>query len=168
MTGYIFPEIYVEDIDSTRYLCINEKGEYIVTENREKLTSCTHRYGIIPYEQVIKYINLLSSKVARTIAILQADLSSKTYSGFIVESGSDICIQEVKGNYIYVFAKEGENIEIDVDIAYVVTNKLEVRNIKSLCKGLLALIIDIPWDKPRRTILVSASEYRSVNARKDP
>ncbi|MEM4717272.1 MAG: DUF2118 domain-containing protein [Desulfurococcaceae archaeon] len=168
MSSYIFPEVYVENVESTRYLCIMGNEESIVTENREKPISCARRYGIIPYEQVINYIDLVSSKTTKSIALLHANLSNNTYSGFIVENNSDICIQEVKGGYIYVFVREGEIIERNADIAYVVTNKLEIRNIKSLCTGLLALIIDIPWDKPRRTILVSVSEYRSINARKNP
>jgi hypothetical protein len=45
-----------------------------------------------------------------------------------------------------------------------VSGKMEVRKVKSKCEGLIALIIDRPWEEPRKTLLVIVGEYREINA----
>jgi hypothetical protein len=162
---YAFPEAYVEDVEGQRYLCL-ENDVFTVISSAINFDRCVRRFGLIPYEQVLNYIDLVDAKTKSSIAVLRENMREKIYQGYIIEKDTHVCIQEITGNTIFVLAKEGISIKKDASIAYVVTNKLEVRNIKSMCEGLITLIVDLPWEEPRKTILVVPSVYRSITARK--
>jgi len=144
-------EVYVEDVNSSKYICFkNQKPVHI----KERLTDCTRLFGEVPYERVLDYVDLERAVNTRSIIVLREDPSLRELNGFIVEKGTLLCLQEVTGKFIYFLVGEGTKISSGDIIAYHVTGKFEVRSIKSKCEGQVALIVDMPWEVPRRAVVV--------------
>lgn len=158
---YRFPEVYVKDTISKRYICL-ENGVYVV---KNKPVNCSRVYGLIPYEEVLKYIDLAEAETELDIVILRYKPGGENAVGYFIERGAKLCLQEIKGGEIYFPLEEGSMVKKGDLIAYVVTNKLETKSIKSICKGIIALIIDMPWEEPRKAIVVVSDEYRSIDIR---
>lgn len=163
---YLFPEIYVENIHSHRYLCISENGDAHVIDITNAAPTCKRVFGLIPYEQVLDYIDLERAKTNASISIIRLNTEKDIYEGVLLERDTKLCLQEITGSYVFVAHREGDIIHENTRIAYIVTNKLEVRNIRSRCNGLIAFLVDKPWEEPRVLILVTTNEYRSITARK--
>lgn len=162
-SDYIFYSVYVESERSYKYICELERGTYISTSMP---ASCSRSFGLIPYERVLNYIDPTSGTLTRTVLIVREDPSSTEFKGFEIREGTKLCLQEIAGDHVHVFKSEGDDVKAGEKIAYVVTGKLEVRSIRSLCSGHITLIIDITWEKPRRNLLVISSELREVTIRK--
>lgn len=160
---YVFPEAYVEGVESHKYLCSLDDS-YIVTTTIYKDLNCKKLYGLVPYEKTMEYIDLVEAYTKRSIAVLWSDKSKGGYTGYLLGEKTPLCLQEVRGSSIYVPRREGDTIRVGEYVAYTVSGKMEVRKVKSKCEGLIALIIDRPWEEPRRTLLVVVSEYREINA----
>lgn len=161
----MFPEVYVENIHSKRYVCL-ENETYTMIKDHVLPGLCREVYGLIPYEEVLKYIDLVEARATSTFLILKPEPGEDFVGGFMVDKGSKLCLQEIVGNYIYFSLREGSRVKIGDTIAYIVTNKLEIRNIKSICKGLVVLVVDMPWEEPRKAIMVVSNDCRSINVRK--
>ncbi len=165
--NYVFYEVYVEGVEGPRYLCV-KNDESIITSNPASIESCSKILGLIPYERVIDYIDLLEGRTKKTLGVLIEDPSTGIYRGFLLGENTPICLQEVQGSYIFIQSKEGFSVKPGDLLGYTVSDKLETRKIKSNCEGLIVFIIDQPWEEPRKTLVVVASEYRSITARKNP
>ncbi|MEM0001303.1 MAG: DUF2118 domain-containing protein [Desulfurococcaceae archaeon] len=161
---YIFPETYVEDVEGQKYVCI-KNGTLVVNSDVINQEHCIRRFGLIPYEQVVNYLDFTEAKTKRSIVILRKNPWEGAYQGYIFEENTSICLQEITGSAIFILTREGSIIGKDDPVAYVVTNKLEVRNVKSNCEGLVAFIVDLPWEEPRKSILVVSNVYGSIVAR---
>jgi len=162
---YSFPEVYVAGVQGKKCLC-DENGKYVVVPCAGDLGFCVKVYGSIPYEQALNYIDLLEARVRVSMAILQGKPGEAVYEGFLLERGVNVCLQEILGNHMYLYVKEGMSIEREHTIAHVITGKLEIRSIRSTCEGLVALVVDMPWEEPRKAVVVVTNVYRPVTARK--
>jgi hypothetical protein len=162
---YVFPEVYIAEVEGPRYLCRVDESEFYIVDNSLQF-SCSLTLGLVPFEESIKFIDLLQASTTRTIAVVKEDPKQGLYKGILIPENTRVCLQEIQGSIIYTIVKEGDTVEVGDIVAYTISEKLEVRKIKSLCSGLVALIVDKPWEEPRKTIMVIASEYRSITARK--
>lgn len=89
--------------------------------------------------------------------------------GLLIEKNTRPCLIEIKGYKPLVLTTEGKKIDKGDKIAYVITNKGEVRVIRSPCSGVVVLVINLPWEKPEKYILVvvGENEYRQIIIRKN-
>jgi len=157
-------EVYVEGIESTKYVCFKDQASLHLGEPPSR---CQKVYGEIPYERVIEFIDLENALVTRSILILREEPTLKTLSGYLIKEKTQVCLQEIRGKLIYFLVNEDYSVKRGDIIAYHVTGKLEVRSVKSKCEGRVVLIVDMPWETPRKAILVVApSECRRVNVEK--
>ena len=157
-------EVYVENANSNKYICFkNQKLVHV----REVSAECTRLFGEVPYERVVDYIDLERAVAARSIIVLHEEPSLRELEGFIIEKGTPLCLQEVTGKFIYFLVSEGSEVSSRDIIAYHVTSKFEVRNVKSKCEGQVAFIVDMPWEVPRKAIVVvTPSECGRVTVEK--
>lgn len=158
---YAFPEVYVAGVRSKKCLC-NESEKYIIVSCTSDLNACTEVYGHIPYEQVLNYIDSLEAKMRESVVVLQSRPDRAVYKGFLLEKGTSVCLQEISGNYVYLHVKEGMSVKKEHSIAHIITGKLEIRNIRSLCEGLVALVVDMPWKEPRKVVVVVTNVHRPI------
>ena len=163
-SDYSFPEVYVKDVSSYRYICLN-KDSYIITSNTSE---CWETYGNIPYEESFKYIDLVEARTIKPfIVVLHNEETENTVKGVLIDKNTPLCLQEVLGNIIYFLHRDGVRVEKNNVIAYIITNKLEVRSVKSMCKGIIMLTIDMPWEEPRKALFVVVeNEPRFIDIRK--
>lgn len=157
-------EVYVEDIKSAKYVCFKDQ---VLLRVGIPSSDCQKIYGEIPYERVLEFIDLENALATRGILILREESALKTLSGYLVEEKTQVCLQEVRGKLIYFLVNEGSSVKKGDIIAYHVTGKLEVRSVKSKCEGQVVLVVDMPWETPRKAILVVVpSECRRVTVEK--
>ncbi len=160
-------EVYVEDVASTKYICLhNQKLIHVKKPLSIPLNICEKLYGEIPYERVLEFIDLENAMLRKGILILDEDPSLPEFPGFLIEKNAQLCLQEIRGKFIYFLVGEGSQIKRGDVIAYHVTGKFEVRNVRSKCEGQIALIVDMPWETPRKSLVVVTSEYRRVTVEK--
>ena len=162
---YLFPEVYVEGVRSEKCLC-GEREEFFKLPCNADLSHCLGVYGQIPYEQALNYIDLIEAKTKATLIVVKDKPGASSAQGFLVEKNTEVCLQQVSGDFVYFFTREGSTVKKYNTIAYIVTGKFEVRNVRSICEGLVALIIDMPWEVPRKALVVVTHVYRPVTARK--
>ncbi|MEM4691100.1 MAG: DUF2118 domain-containing protein, partial [Desulfurococcaceae archaeon] len=74
---------------------------------------------------------------------------------------------EIRGYEPVILVREGDFVTKNSSIAYIVTKKREVRNIKSSIDGYVVLIVEIFWEKPERYVLavVDKNEFRQIAVR---
>ncbi|MEM2025113.1 MAG: DUF2118 domain-containing protein [Desulfurococcaceae archaeon] len=163
---YVFPEVFVKGCSNGKYICFTS-GAYFLSLKADGSVKCDEVYGLIPYERLVEFIDLEKGKLKTSVITLREELGKEIYEGYIVEPDAELCLQEIVGNYIYFLKDDGSNVKRGNKLAYIVTNKLEARSVKSRCDGLLLFIIDMPWMEPRRGLLVVVkSGYRHATIRK--
>jgi hypothetical protein len=88
--------------------------------------------------------------------------------GLLVEDTARPCLIEVKGHRPHVFLREGDSVREGDKIAYVITSKGEVRTIRSPCEGVVVLVVNFPWERPEKYVIVvvSRDECREISIRK--
>jgi hypothetical protein len=154
LNEYSFPEVFLENISSDKYYIVEKNNEYILTDKLEKYTGYKRFFGHIIYEDILNYIDLTKPLITKSLIIIPRFNPEEEMKGLLVEKNTSVCLIEVKGVQPYVFPRESDFIEENEKIAYIVTGKGEVRVIKSPCKGIVLLIINLPWEKPEKYILV--------------
>ncbi len=161
---YEFPEVYVEGV----------KGDYyIVKINREyhfaKNPIGEEYYGHIIYEDVIdKALDLIEAKFTRSVIVVPRYRRAESVNGLLFPKDTRICFMEIKGVQPILFIREGDEISKREKIAYIITGKGEVRVYKSLCEGIVALVVNLPWEKPEKYIVavVSKNDAREIVIRR--
>ncbi len=154
MEKYEYPEVYVEDVDGDCYI-VFDGVEYRFSSEKKGVKS----YGHILYEDVIdKAIDLVNGKTTREIIVIPRFKKSQEIEALYVDKGVNICLMEIKAYQPYVFVSEGDVVEERDKIAYMVTGKGEVRVYKSVCRGIVFLVVNIPWERPEKYILVVVNE----------
>ncbi|MFZ8782899.1 MAG: DUF2118 domain-containing protein [Desulfurococcaceae archaeon] len=152
-------EVYIEDAESNKHVCFTGQ-KYLYTKSL--LKECSRLFGEIPYESVVQFIDLERAVFTRSVLVLEEDPVLPEFTGLLVEKSAQLCLQEVRGKFIYFLVSESSQVKRGDIIAYHVTGKFEVRNVKSLCEGVVVLIIDMPWEVPRKALVVVTSEPRRV------
>jgi len=167
MNNYAFPEIFVEGEKGEKYI-IRQNNEYYLVEHRIPKNYDTI-YGHILYEDIIeKAIDLLSSRTTREFIVIPKYTGAKEMQAYLVKADINICLVEVKGISPYVLINEEDIIDEGDKIALIITGKNEVRVVRSPCKGVPVLIVNFPWEKPERYIIVvvDKNDVRRITVRK--
>lgn len=150
MGEYEFPEVFVEGVEGDYYI-VYRNGEYFFS----KTPVGEKYYGHILYEDVVdKALDLVEALVKKTIIVIPRFKPTGDLEAILVEEGVKTCLMEVKGFEPIVFVREGDEVEEKDKVAYVITGKSEVRVYKSVCSGIVTLVINFPWEKPERYVLV--------------
>ena len=165
---YSFPEVFVENVESEKYIVEVDENTYIVTSELSRY-KYGRLYGHVIYEDILNYIDLVKPVITRSIIIVKK-YSGGVMNGILVEKGVSPCLIEVRGYKPVVFLEEGDEVEEGDKIAYVITNKGEVRVIRSPCTGVVVLIINITWERPEKyiVVVVSRDEFRQITIRESP
>ncbi|OYT39478.1 MAG: hypothetical protein B6U89_04055 [Desulfurococcales archaeon ex4484_58] len=165
MNEYAFPEVFVENIESDKYVLELDENTYVLVKKRENY-SYRRFFGHIIYEHILEYINLTKPLIERSFIVIKKYTGGEM-NGMLIEKNITPCLAEVSGIYPYILVSEGEKISNKDKIAYIITNKGEIRTIKSPCDGFIALIINITWEKPEKYILVvvKENEFRRITIR---
>ncbi len=154
MSEYEFPEVFVEGVEGDYYI-VYKDGEYFFS----KTPGGEKYYGHILYEDVVeKAVDLVEAKMKKSIIVIPKFRPSGELEAILVEEGTSICLMEIKGADPIVFVSEGDEVEERDKIAYIITGKGEVRVYKSVCSGIVTLVINFPWERPERYILVVVSK----------
>lgn len=167
---YAFPEVFVEDRGSNKYIILLN-DEYQLTSNPEKVSKSEKRYGHILYENIVdEAVDLVEPRITRGFIVIPHYTGEDSMKAYIVEKNVKPCLIEVKGVYPHILVEEMDEIDEKDKIAYVITGKNEVRVIRSPCRGVVVLVINFPWEKPERYLLVvvGRDELREITVRKDP
>ncbi len=141
-------------------------NEYILVTKREN-----YRYkrffGHIIYEHVLDYIDLVKPLILNSFIVIKK-FGEDPMNGLLVEKNISPCLVEIRGHQPLVFVNEGDEIEEGDKIAYTITNKSEIRVTRSPCSGIVVLVINLPWERPERYILVvvGKNECRQITIRK--
>ncbi len=167
MNNYAFPEIFVEGEKGEKYI-IRQNDEYYlvehgIPENYDKI------YGHILYEDIIeKAIDLLSSKTTKEFIVIPKYTGAEEMQAYLVKADINVCLVEVKGISPYVLIDEEDIIDEGDKIALIITGKNEVRVVRSPCKGVPVLIVNFPWEKPEKYIIVvvDKNDVRRITVRK--
>ncbi len=165
LENYEFPEVYVEGIKSDYYIVETSNGKY-----RFSKEPVGRFFGHIIYEDVVdKALDLVEAIFKRTVIVVPKFRDKGDLDAFLVEKGTKNCLVEVKSIHPYVFVKEGDKVDLHDKIAYMVTGKGEVRVYKSPCKGLVLLVVNFPWEKPERYLIVVVGEndVRRIKIKRD-
>lgn len=152
MSEYSFPQLFVEGVDSERIICL-KNSEYTWVSITEK-NNCTKYYGSIPYEEILRYIDLEKAVLKRSTILFNPREPSKA---LFFSENTQLCLQEARGRRVFYIGSMKHVRKNDL-IAYIVTGKNEVRNIYSTCEGFILAVIDLTWERPERIIVVMAIE----------
>ncbi len=167
---YSFPEVFIRDEFGDKYI-VRRDNEYVLIEgkNEDITTSYSEFYGHIMYEDVVaKAIDLVKPLITRDIIVIPQYTSEEYMNGLLIKNNTKPCLIEVKGFSPMIFINEDEIIDYGDKIAYIVTGKKEVRTVKSPCKGRVVLVVNFPWEKPERylIVVVRPDEARRIRIRK--
>ncbi len=154
MSSYEFPEVFVKGVSGDYYIVL-ESGVY-----RFSKQPCGEEfYGHIVYEDVIdKAVDLVEAVVVKDFIVIPRYRAKGDLDALHIPSNTRLCIMEVKSLHPYVFVDEGDFVGKGDRIAYMVTGKGEVRVYKSLCSGIVVLVVNITWERPERYIIVVVGE----------
>ncbi len=168
MNEYSFPELFLENTPSDKYYIIEKNNEYILVEKPRKYTGYKRFFGHIIYEEILSYMDSTKPFITKSLIVIPRFNPDEEMKGLLVEKNTSVCLVEVKGVQPYVFPHESEFIEENEKIAYIVTGKGEVRVVKSPCRGIVLLVINLPWEKPEKYILVVVDKdaTRQITIRK--
>lgn len=164
--AYFYPEVYVEGVDSEKSI-LQLNNEYVLTSRSD--LNPRRRFGYIVFEEALRYIDLTTPRLLKSIIVLYGR-SGSVYNGILVEECDEISLQVISGKKPFVTVNEGERVDINDKIGYVVTDKNEVRTIKSEFRGYVVLIINVTWEKPEAYVVVLVGEngYRPIVVREGP
>ncbi len=165
---YSFPEVFVRNQHGDKYI-VRRGDEYLLVEDKNIVASSSEFYGHVMYEDVVeKAIDLIEPLITRDIIIIPRYTNEEFMHGLLVKNNTKPCLIEIKGSSPIIFINEDEIIDYEDKIAYIVTGKREVRTVKSPCKGRVVLVVNFPWEKPERylVVVVRPDEVREIRIRK--
>lgn len=153
MSKHYYPEIYVKGGETGGKTLCKANGVFYISP---EISSCEEVYSIIPFEEILKFIDLEKGAILRDLVMVTR--INESLKAYYVPANTPICVQEITGRNIYVFAIEGSHIKKGEKIAYIITGKREVRNVYSLCEGFILACVDVVWEKPEKVIMVVLCE----------
>ena len=162
----MFPEVYVENVESLNGYILEVDGEFIFSKKPQAL-GIKRFFGHIIYEDILNYIDLVKPSITRSFIVVKK-YGAPVMEGVLVEKDTKPCLIEIRGHQPMVFVNEGDEIGEGDKIGYIITNKSEVRVVKSPCSGIVALVVNLPWERPEKYLLVvvSKNECRQITIRK--
>ncbi len=109
----------------------------------------------IVYERVLDYIiDIGMNKVVLDLAIYSPNRNILLY----IKAGSKVEIIEVMGKKVYPLVSEGDSISFGDKLFYIVTNKNEVRVIKSYVKGIVVFLGEVFSNGIQREVMAVIKE----------
>ncbi|MCD6487881.1 MAG: DUF2118 domain-containing protein [Desulfurococcales archaeon] len=154
LVTYEFPEVFVKGVKGDYFIVLFDK-EYVI---RDKVYEDKEFFGHILYENILNYIDLVNATIKEDIIIIPQFNPEKIMNALYIKHNTPLCIIEVKGVSPYVLISEGALVKENDKIAYVVTGKGEIRVYKSPCTGIVALVVNLPWEKPERYVIIVVDE----------
>lgn len=146
---YMFPRAYVEGVESVECLVLNSIARVL----RPCKASGGKVFGLTPYEDAITHtIDLVEAVTIRGLAILLP--WSRT--ALVADRGVRVSLVEAVGVQVNHVAREGDHIEDDTILAYILTGKGETRTLKAGVEGILVYIGWLPGGDIQRYIYVIA------------
>lgn len=70
-----------------------------------------------------------------------------------VRSTDKLVITEVSGNEVFISVKEGDYVKQGDRLGYIVTNKGEVRGLRSDVEGVVVLVHEVPTSRPSKVLV---------------
>jgi hypothetical protein len=164
---YSFPAVFIKGYKTNKTIIRN--GDcFIETSN---VNNTSEYYGMVSAEEAIEeLIDLEAPVIKESFIIIPSYTSQKEkLKGLLVEKGVKPCIIEIRGKTPYVTTREGEQIEENKPIGFIITGKGETKNILSPCRGRIVLIANYSWEEPEKyvIIVVDNNDAREVVIRKD-
>lgn len=166
---YLYPQIYIKlkpseigdnkirsIIQSSALLEEDRNGRIREVSLEEALKSrkLDNTYFKVIYEPAYKlFIDLENTIITRDIIVFLP--WTKEY--IKIKSGTRVELLEIAGKNVYLFVREGDKVEYNSKIAYILTGKLEVRTYRSPSKGVIIYITTLT-EKPLKYLLVVVDE----------
>ena len=173
--GYLYPQIFIKlNPKELKDKSITSILEYsFILENENKISKfkieksedikdilskgLNNIYFKIIYEPAFNlFLDLEKAVITRDIIVYLP--WRKEY--IKVEKGTKVDLIEFSGKNIHLFVREGDTIEYNDKIAYILTGKLEVRTYRSPSKGVLLYITPLS-EKPVKYLLVVVNESKT-------
>ncbi|HIQ03084.1 MAG TPA: DUF2118 domain-containing protein [Desulfurococcales archaeon] len=167
---YLYPQIYIklkpDEIRDSEIKNIIQNSALIEEEDENgrikeisldealKSRKLDNTYFKVIYEPAYKlFLDLENTIITRDIIVFLP--WTKEY--IKIKSGTKVELLEIAGKNVYLFVREGDRIEYNNKIAYILTGKLEVRTYRSPSKGVIVYITTLT-EKPLKYLLVVVDE----------
>lgn len=165
----MFPEVFVENTEGDYYIVCRDSECFFSRSKPSR--NYTRYYGHILYEDVIeKALDLVGAYLKKSVVVIPKYCSdSRELEALCVDKDTSVCLMEIKGANPIVFVNEGDEIGERDKIAYIITGKSEVRVYKSVCEGIVFLVVNIPWERPEKYIIVvvGRNDVRRITVKRD-
>ncbi|WP_440059008.1 DUF2118 domain-containing protein [Thermogladius sp. 4427co] len=126
-------------------------------------------FCIKEYENSIERIDLLNNLVLDDMIIISRYKALNEAKAYLLKKGDRVCIQEVSSAGVFIEKNEGDMVLEGEKIGSTLSSKGVVRTVRSLCKGIIVLIVNITWESPEKYIIVvvKENELRPIRIGKD-
>ncbi len=131
MSEYVFPRLFVEGFEGEEYAIV--EGDTVKFSKEKKEGAL----GKVPYEIPLEEIvDLVDEKMKRTILIHLP----KKGEALLLKEGTPIKILKASHVKVGMVVNEGDEVSVGDSYAYGLTNKGEVRNLRSLHEGTVVMV----------------------------
>lgn len=120
--------------------------------------SCDAKYCLLPYEESLRLIDLERAIAKEEFVLARSFSGGPPARAYLVGPGTKLCIMEFSHQLIVISAKEGERVSSGEVLGHAVSEKGNVINLRSVCDGVVLLVIHISWEVPEKYVIVTASE----------
>ena len=173
--NYLYPQIFIKldsnDLKDKSILSLLERSFIIEDRNRiskyrlgeyENIENILSKkpdniYFKVVYEPAFNlFLDLEEAKIIRDIVVHLP--WRREY--IKVERDTKVDLIEISGKNVHLFVREGDKIEYNDKIAYILTGKLEVRTYRSPSSGLVIYITSLS-ERPVKYLLVVVDEFKT-------
>jgi len=162
---YRYPSIYIEGNKPTTdkpsiFQLVD--GKFILLRGEPKEPYARVFIREIYENSHLKVLDLYGSRVKKSYIIYapQHDLY------LLIERETPISLLEVSGKRVHIYLSEGDKVLEGDRIATIITNKLEIRNVRSLAKGIIVLISECLEPTEKYIIAVTGEDnVRKINVK---
>jgi hypothetical protein len=127
-------------------------------------------FCVVEYESALNRVDFSNSQVLDDMVVIDKyGAGTRGSSGVYLRKGDRVCLQEVSSAYAYLAKKEGDAVKRGERIGFALSVKGAVRTVKSVCEGIITLIVNITWEAPEKYIIVvvKEDELRRIHVRED-
>ncbi|MEB2835737.1 MAG: DUF2118 domain-containing protein [Desulfurococcales archaeon] len=152
---YEFPRLYVAGEESGEYL-VPDLGAGRYTIRRGEPGPREGWMGLKPYEWGwLRIFDPVEARATRAFAVVVPWLD---YRALYLGEGAPLKLVEASGVHVNIVAREGEEVEEDSVLAYVVTGKGETKTVRAGCEGVVAYIAWEPGASAERYVYLIIDE----------
>jgi|GEM_PF-2672623 hypothetical protein len=162
---YYFPAVLIPCSSNPRWCLVEDQ----ICPSKD---SCSRGVGfcIVEYESALNRVDLSNGLILEDMVVIEKyGAGTRGSSGIYLKKGDRVCLQEVSSAYAYLTKKEGDTVKQGERIGFMLSVKGAVRTVKSVCEGIITLIINISWEVPEKYIIlvVKEDELRRIHVRED-